>query len=322
MYTTPNTDTLQGRQLAGLLESSNRNARMLLTVDIRKASGGTYHQTYRAKAWDARDGARMVTLDLGDGDWAAGTYATKVLHVNTATSELRPARGMQDKALLYAGEAALRWAFTGQAPQPSNGTVEVTAAQLCGCCGHELTHPVSKDLGIGPECAKRMGLEHHYRGQTLTGRAARQAKPASAAEAMAQATAARTGATVAAPAPATAPVADASQDRAEQAEADALNAASITAPCSACSGTSKLHGYTCGYCNSEGKRVYTVAGLAAEDAALLHGLANTANTLVGRMQHSSNEHVYVQYADQLDSCMAAFTKALREARAKQAVAAA
>jgi hypothetical protein len=28
----------------------------------------------------------------------------------------------------------------------------------CGCCGRKLTHPVSLTVGIGPECAKRLGL--------------------------------------------------------------------------------------------------------------------------------------------------------------------
>jgi hypothetical protein len=215
MFATPNQDTLQGRMLAGLLAAeSNRNARMLLTVELQGARH--YQQTYRAKAWTAKDGTRMLTLDLNDGDWAQGTYATKVLHVNTAAGTALPAKGMGDDLLVYAARAAVQWAFTGTAPQPGNGSVAVTAAQLCGCCGRELTHPVSKDLGIGPECAKKLGLEHHYKGTTLT--SARKASVAKAAE--------KQGAAPAAPAPAAAPAVDVDGQLAEWEEAnqDALAA--------------------------------------------------------------------------------------------------
>lgn len=186
MYTAPNTDTMQGRQLQGLLDSTNRRARMLLAVDITTADGRpAYHQVLRAKAWTAKDGARMLTLDLDDGDWEAGRYATKVAHVNTATGKYSPARGMRDNRLLVAAQYALLWAFRGGVlPKTAKGsTVQVQAAQLCGCCGQQLTHPVSLTLGIGPECAKKLGLEHHYGGSKVLATAqATKAAPAAPAK--------------------------------------------------------------------------------------------------------------------------------------------
>lgn len=190
MYTTPNTDTMQGRQLQGLLDSTNRRARMVLTVDITTAAGkAAYHQVYRVKAWTSQQGQRMLTLDLDDGDWAAGTYATKVCHVNTATGDFRPAKGMADKALLYGAQAVLYWAFTGKAvPNTKQGsTVQVQAAAVCGCCGQQLTHPVSLTLGIGPECAKKLGLEHHYGGSKVLATERKAAKAKAAAPAAAPA---------------------------------------------------------------------------------------------------------------------------------------
>lgn len=306
-YTTPDTDTLQGRQLDGLLRSTNNKARMLLTVDIRKQGGGTYHQTYRAKAWTSRrDGHRMLTLDLGDGDYMAGIFPTKVVHVDTTEGTVRPARGMQDQALLYGAQAALRWAFTGQAPTPGNGTVEVTAAQLCGSCGAELTHPVSKELGIGPECAKRLGLEHHYSGKTLTSRARKAAMAAApevaalAAKPVAELTleeaeavyarttkgtpqAAELGQHIAdlraaATAPAQRPVAEATRERAEEQEAAAAAANPLEAEAIAASNVGAVL-LPCRLCNGQSRlSQYTCGycastGLAAYDTSKLPAAA-------------------------------------------------
>lgn len=155
-----NTGTRVGRMLNGLIETTNRRAKLVLTVDV--AGAKAHHQDFRVKAWTGRDGTRMLTFDLADGDYDAGTYSTKVLHVNTTTGQASPARGYSDQLVLYMAKAALQYATTGTAPQPSNGSVRVQEADHCGCCGLQLTHPVSIELGIGPECAKRVGLEHHY----------------------------------------------------------------------------------------------------------------------------------------------------------------
>lgn len=182
-----NTDTRAGRMLKGMIEHGNRNAAMRVTVDI--TGQRALHQTFRLKSWENRDSQRMVTLDLADGSWDAGTYATKVLHWNTATGQVFPARGefQDDKLMLWAAARALSYCQTGTFPAPGNGTLNVVEESRCGACGRDLDHPVSVELGIGPECAKRCGLEHHYRGQTIKGSQRRKnGKAAPAAEAVEQ----------------------------------------------------------------------------------------------------------------------------------------
>jgi Family of unknown function (DUF6011) len=159
-----NTDTRAGRMLQGLLASTNRRAKVQLTVSV--TGQRAHHQDFRVKAWTGRDGTRMLTFDLCDGDYAAGTYSTKVLHVNAMTGQASPARGYSDALVLYMARAALQYMAQGTTPQPANGTVQVQEHEQCGCCGLRLTHPASIELGIGPECASKVGLAHHYGGST------------------------------------------------------------------------------------------------------------------------------------------------------------
>lgn len=42
----------------------------------------------------------------------------------------------------------------------TGGPYEVQAASVCGACGRKLTHPDSIPVGIGPECAARLGEFH------------------------------------------------------------------------------------------------------------------------------------------------------------------
>ena len=139
----------------GLLASENKRARMLITVSVFNADERRLHQTFRLKAWTNRDGVKMITADLDDGDWAAGTWATKVAHLNVATGTVYPARETKDALLIYAAKAAIQYAQTGTVPTPGNGRVEAVEASLCGRCGAKLTDPVSIERGIGPECFGR-----------------------------------------------------------------------------------------------------------------------------------------------------------------------
>lgn len=203
------------RMWQALLATSNSKAKMELTVEITRPGRTPLHQTFRAKAWDGRTG-RMVTLDLNDGNWHAGVRPTKVLHVDVAGDSMYPARGTADPALLYAAKAAVRYA-QGNPMQPTNGTVVVQEGGFCGHCGARLRHPASLEIGIGPECAKACGVEHHYRGRKLASRkqAAAPAAPAPAAPAAPRA-----------PRPAYSP-ADATKERQEA--ADAASAQDATA---------------------------------------------------------------------------------------------
>jgi hypothetical protein len=136
----------------GLLGSENKRACVEVAVSVFNADERRLHQSFRLKAWRTRDGEQRVTADLNDGDWNAGTYATKVAHLNPANGAIYAAQGMNDKLLVYAATAAFRFAQTGEVPTPGNGRVECVEASRCGMCGTTLRNPVSIERGIGPEC--------------------------------------------------------------------------------------------------------------------------------------------------------------------------
>lgn len=143
---TINTETRVGRMLDGLLGSTNRRARVVLTVDLDGAR--RYHETFELRKWENRDGHVVVSIQT------KGFGGVKVYHVNTVTAALIEARDERnaDALLRYAAQAALRFAWTGTLPTPANGTVSVVEESVCGVCGLELTDPVSIERGIGPTC--------------------------------------------------------------------------------------------------------------------------------------------------------------------------
>jgi hypothetical protein len=144
---TPTTAHRAGRMLEGLLASKNKNARLVLTVDLI-GTEKRYHQTFQVKTWTGRDGTPMLSVDV-KGAWPR----QKVLYRNLITGATSIARESKDDTLLaYAGRAALGFAYTGETPTAPNGTVEIHEESVCGCCGRELTDPVSIERGIGPDC--------------------------------------------------------------------------------------------------------------------------------------------------------------------------
>lgn len=157
-YRTIDTETRVGRQLDGMIGSDNRRAKVVLTTDLQGAK--RYHETFELRRWENRDGHVVVTIQV------KGFGGSKLYHVNTATGDCRPARDCPaDPLLRYAAQSALRFAWTGTVPTPSNGVVEVVEEAVCGVCGLELTDPVSIERGIGPTCAgKSTGTK------TITGR--------------------------------------------------------------------------------------------------------------------------------------------------------
>lgn len=156
---TPTTDHRAGRMMTGLLGSTDKRAKVILTVDLVGAS--RYHQTFFVKKWTGRDGTDMLSVEV-KGSWPR----QRVLHVNTITGTTSPARESAGDALLvYAAKAALGFAYTGTVPTAGNGTITVTEESVCGICGMELTDPVSIERGIGPQCyGKQTGTK------TITGR--------------------------------------------------------------------------------------------------------------------------------------------------------
>jgi hypothetical protein len=148
-----NLETRVGRQLEALIGSTNKRAKVVLTVDLQGAK--RYHQTFQIRRWTNRQDELILTVEVrGSGDYAAGVWPIKVTNVNTATGEVYTAKDERnaDPLLRYAANAALMFAFTGQAPTPANGTVAVVEEAVCGHCGMTLTDPVSIERGIGPTC--------------------------------------------------------------------------------------------------------------------------------------------------------------------------
>lgn len=155
------TDHRAGRMLRAMVTAGNKNAKMLLTTDLHGLDGSTrYHQTFAVKRWTGRDGATMLSIEVeGSGDWNSGVKPIKVMHVNVGAGRILPANDHRnaDAVLKYAAEAALAYAWLGEAglPKPTNGTVTVLESDHCSCCGRTLTDPESIARGIGPECYGR-----------------------------------------------------------------------------------------------------------------------------------------------------------------------
>jgi hypothetical protein len=162
-YDSPiNTDTRVGRQLAALAESDNRRGIVLVTVTVAQADGGRkYHETFAIRQWHGRDGSRNLSVSVhGSADWQNGVKPITCLHLNLLSRQAfegRDERGHRP-LIRYAAHAALQYAWTGEVPQPGNGTVEAVEAARCGRCGAQLTDRESIERGLGPECyGKRTG---------------------------------------------------------------------------------------------------------------------------------------------------------------------
>jgi hypothetical protein len=154
------TEHRAGRMLMGLITSANTRAKVLLTTDLTDANGGSrLHQTFAVKSWQGRGGTMLTVEVAGSGDWNAGTRAIKMFHVDAGGGRIVEANDPRnrDRLLRYAAEAAIAYAWFGDAglPTPANGAVKVVESDNCGMCGRTLTDPVSIERGIGPECANK-----------------------------------------------------------------------------------------------------------------------------------------------------------------------
>lgn len=154
---TPTENHRPGRMLAALIASENRKGRMELTVTVTPASGGqALHRAFSIKRWAPANGgyARLFIAIPDSADWGAGIKPATPLQVNLENGEIRVETNdpRVTPLLVYAARAALRYAQTGAAPTPANGTVTVQESLLCGHCGIKLKDPVSIERGIGPVC--------------------------------------------------------------------------------------------------------------------------------------------------------------------------
>lgn len=149
------TEHRAGRMLESLLASRNTRAKIVLTTDLKDGDGGSrYHQTFTVKRWNTSGGSEM--LSVTSGKWMDGVPPITVLTLNVSEGRMMAPRDRRgdDRLLIYAAEAALSYAWLGDAglPTPKNGSVTVIEEDICSCCGRALTDPVSIERGIGPEC--------------------------------------------------------------------------------------------------------------------------------------------------------------------------
>lgn len=174
----PNQEARVGRMLDALLASDNEKGKVLLTVAVKDAGGGSrLHETFQLRKWSARfGGARRLFVSIPrTADWEAEPRVKPVtpLTLDLETGELREDRRdpRVTPLVLFAARAAWRYALTGEAPRPGNGSVEVREEGVCGACGLPLTDDTSLRLGIGPDCEKRLYGKATSRSRTMTSKA-------------------------------------------------------------------------------------------------------------------------------------------------------
>lgn len=128
------------------------------TITISNPRGG--HATFKIKAAKGKHAGRTfveVPDESADYGWRS---IGEVLPAPGTGRMLRSYRGTSE-ALTYAVQLVLN-ALDGSIDLDSHrgGPYAVQVADTCGACGRELTHPDSIPVGIGPDCAERLGRFH------------------------------------------------------------------------------------------------------------------------------------------------------------------
>lgn len=165
-----------GRMFAAMMQSENETARMELVVEISKDGKTTsLHDTFQIRKWKGR----MLFVSIPDtADWEADPVVKPVtpLSVNIGTGEIRTSSDdpRVTKLVEYAGHAVLRFALTGETPNPENGTVKIVEQSICGACGKKLKDPESIRDGVGPDCYEKLtGTRRRKQSKKLSPRAAK-----------------------------------------------------------------------------------------------------------------------------------------------------
>lgn len=147
-----NMKTRIGARLRALLDSPLSSGYLDLTVTLYgEGDCRRYRQRFRVRKWVGEQGVRMLTVEtLKD----RRRPAAGVRHMNTVTGRRSPARGDAglSEVLQYAADAALRYAYTGSAPKPPNGRVEIVEGDVCAPCGAALYDPGDIAIGICSGC--------------------------------------------------------------------------------------------------------------------------------------------------------------------------
>lgn len=144
-----------------------RIARMLAvpqgraTITISNPRGG--HATFKIKRAKGKHAGRTfveVPDERAQYGWRSVGEVLTVTAGGLTVHPFKPYRGTSD-ALAYAVNLVLA-ALDGlnDLDTCKGGPYAVQAADTCGACGRELTHPDSIPVGIGPDCAARLGAFH------------------------------------------------------------------------------------------------------------------------------------------------------------------
>lgn len=168
----PNTETRPGRMLDALLRSENESGKLVLTVAVADAAGGSrMHETFQLRKWESRDGSkhRLYVSIPSTADWDAGARPLSPLVLDLDTGELKAETRdpRMTPMLAYAARAAWRYATTGEVPTPQNGSITIQEESICGACGLPLRDDTSIELGYGPDCEKRLFGTRRSRSKTM-----------------------------------------------------------------------------------------------------------------------------------------------------------
>lgn len=143
--------------MEGLLKSENERARVVVTVQVQAGDGGKkLHDTFAIRK---RGPVLYVSIpDTAQWDAEPRVLPVTPLSMNLRTGEVRFDEKDERSTELnrYAANAALRFAFTGKAPEPKNGSVRVVEEAYCGACGNKLKDPDSIRIGMGADCEERV----------------------------------------------------------------------------------------------------------------------------------------------------------------------
>lgn len=152
---------VEGPALMGQFPSTAAIRQFMLagdaTITIKSLTSGL-HFTYRIQRADEKPGDRnpapwFVKLLVNGEDWLylgmLSDWQGKVgFRLTSKSAHAQDAKTV--KAFTFA------WAHIQTDRLPAG--LEIRHEGRCGRCNRALTHPESLDLGIGPECAGKMGL--------------------------------------------------------------------------------------------------------------------------------------------------------------------
>lgn len=168
------TEHRAGRMLDALLGSQNRAAKLLLTVELERGET-KYHQTFHVRKWARSGGDEILQIQIANSaDWNAFPPRPPITVLSMNLEDMsflrQHDRRADDPVLVYAAEAALMYAWTGQTKAPKNGSVRILEESVCGRCGLPLTDPESIDRGVGPDCYGKMTGTTTIRGRRKAAR--------------------------------------------------------------------------------------------------------------------------------------------------------